>query len=438
MAPFLFIACEKDNGQLGLNQVIDELAGLEKSSFPVISYTRPVDSVLVALPYDDQLSLGGYVGSRLAGSVVDPRFGKAEAGVVGQMILTQVNPDFGTNPVVDSVALYLAYSGHYGDTTKAMGLEVYELEEGLDRDSAFYSGFRPVAGNKIGEKLGFQPQPNSYIYTSSDTLAPRLKIDLDPAYFQSNFAALGNGSFQEFSNNEDFIEYFKGIYIKAAAGYDDGSILYFRLTSGNSRLVIYYHNDNETGQQVALNFAQDKSTVPINFSIFNQDYTTYPTAFDLNNPDSTDPGAQTTYIQSMGGVATVVKIPSIQPLLESNDVVVNRAFIEVLVEDQSTDIYAPSATLEIREMTENGPGAVIEDFQFGSSIGDGKLREDPEGNKKYLLEVTQHIFNVLNEGKNPNLAIVPVNKSTTANRTILKGGNDPVQPVKLLVYYTKP
>ncbi len=433
MAPFLFIACEKDNGEIGFEQVIGGLSGLNDTTLSVVSFTQNIDSVLVAVDYNSQLQLGGYIGSRLAGARVDANFGRAEAGIVSQMILNQVNPDFGDGSVVDSVKLFLRYSGSYGDTTKAMSLEVYELDEDLDRDTSYYSSYRPVLGTKIGEKLDFLPRPNSNI-TIDDTvlIAPTLVMDMSTSYFQQKFADVGDGSFSSFSDNEEFLDYFKGIHIKAAS--EDGSILYFNLNSLNSRLLIYYHNTEDTSQ-IALNFAQDRATVPMGFSIFSQDYTTYPTVFNLSMQDSVN-GEMTTYIQSMGGVATILKFPGFASLQSQKDIVINRAFIEVPVQ-RGVSGPSPSNNLELRKMSGNAPGSLTDDFTFGTAGGDGRLRLGELRTNKYVFEVTQHLFDAINNGKSPNLAVVPLNKGTTANQTILKGGSDPVEPIRLIVYYTK-
>ncbi|HAD96361.1 MAG TPA: hypothetical protein DCG19_03085 [Cryomorphaceae bacterium] len=390
MAPFLFIACEKDNGEIGLDQVIGGLPdNLIDTSLSVLSFTQSVDSVLVAVNYDSQRQIGGYTGSRLAGARIDADFGRAEAGFVSQMILNQVNPDFGSNPVVDSVKLYLNFSGSYGDTTRSMSLEVYELAQDLDRDTSYYSSFKPVDGLKIGEKLNFMPRPNSAI-TVDDTveITPTLVLDMDKAYFQQKFADVGNGAFPSLATNEDFVQYFKGIHVKAAS--EDGSILYFNLNSVNSKLLIYYSNDSGD-DRIALNFAQDRSTVPMSFSIFSQNYSSYPTVFNLASQDSVN-GEMTTYVQSMGGVATVLKFPDFEDLNSQDDIVINRAFIEIPIQRGVSSGPAPSGNLQLRKMTSDGPGSLIDDFIFGQAGGDGKLRVGELRSNKYVFEVTQHLF----------------------------------------------
>lgn len=433
IAPFLFMACESENGEIGRDTIIGLPAGVDSIHLNVVSFTQDVDSVLVALPYASQASIGGYIGSRLVGSLDDNFAGKSTAGFVTEVIPTQLNMNFGDNPIVDSVRLKLRYNGLYGDTTKFMGLEIYELTETLSRDSSFYSSYQPVAGSKIGELLNFQPRPRTNVMVDGELSNAVLVIPMDVSYFQSTFADIGDGTNENFADFDSFIEYFKGIYVKTIT--DDGSIIYFNLSNSTSEILVNYHNDSDT-TEIVLNFAQNKSSLPISFSLFSQDYSN--AVFNVQNPDSTGLGASTSYVQGMGGVATVIKIPQILSALEEG-VIINRAFLEVPVQRGIVSGLPPSSRLEMRIMTEEGPSATIRDFNFDTrQTGDGAIRFGTFRDNRFLFELTEHIFEVLNDNDNPNIAIVPVSKGTTANRTILKGGNDPVDPIKLIIYYTKP
>ncbi len=435
MAPFIFIACEKPNEQLGLNQVIGEQAGLADTSLNVISYTENVDSIPVALSYNSQLVLGGYGGNRMAGAYVDPYFGRAEAAFVSQMIPGTVNFDFGDNPVVDSVRLYMRYSGSYGDTSVPMTFEVYELEEALSRDSIYYSSFEPVLGEKLGEKSSVTPEPNTIVFIEGVKTTPTLTISLETAYFQQNFAAKADGSFPAFSTDEAFIEYFKGIVVKASA--TDGSIVYFDLGSANSGLKIYYSNDVEDSLSFSLRFTQQQTPLPIHFNIFEQDYQSYPTGFDLTIIDSIN-GESTTYVQAMGGVFTVLEIEGLADL-QKNGLLVNRAVLEIPKQSGTGSALAPPPRLEIREFTSEGPGSAIRDFAiFTNSTGDGVYRSEEFRQGFYRFDISRYVFDVLNGGENKKLAVWPTTRSTAANRVILKGGNNTDKPVQLKIYYSKP
>ncbi|HOP14932.1 MAG TPA: DUF4270 family protein, partial [Lentimicrobium sp.] len=67
----------------------------------------------------------------LLGVFHDPVFGKTTADLALQFRLNSF-PDFGSNPVADSVVFYFYYRMIYGDTASVQKLEVYELEGALD------------------------------------------------------------------------------------------------------------------------------------------------------------------------------------------------------------------------------------------------------------------------------------------------------------------
>lgn len=442
VAPFLFIACEKPNDELGFNQVIGSVAGLGVIEFDsVITYTQKIDSLLVAT---DETQVG-YTGNKLVGSIIDGHFGRTEASFVSQMLLSDIDPDFGTNPNVDSVSLYLRYTGAYGDTSKIINLEVLELAGDIRpngvvldadsniADSAYYSNYQPILGPSpvvLGSK-SFIPRPNTNVRIENILSPPALKIPLDTNYFQQRFADVGNGNNVNFASNQAFVDYFKGIYVRATT--NDGAILYFDLGLINSRLIIYFHNDEDPdAQSVTLNFSQVSDVRPVSFSIFNNDYSM--ASFDLSNQNTTI-GENVTYVQAMGGVTTVLEIPDLQGLADSS-ILINQAYIEIRKERGTGLALAPPPRLEIREFTSRGPNTALRDFTTGTGGGTFVAEEVRDG--YYRFNITKYVFEVVNTGQSKKLAVVPVSKSTVADRVILQGGYGTESPVRLKIYYTKP
>ncbi len=448
VAPFLFIACEKPNDELGFNQVIGSVAGLGVIEFDsLITYTQGIDSLLVATD-ETQSTFGGYIGNRLVGSITDGHFGRTEASFVSQVLLTDIDPDFGTNPNVDSVYLYMRYAGAYGDTSKFIDLEVFELAGDIRpngvvldadsnvADSAYYSNYEPILGSApvlLGLK-SFIPRPKTNVRIENALTSPTLSIPLDTTFFQQKFADVGNGNNTDLASNAAFIKYFKGIYVKATT--EDGSILYFNLNSTNSRLKVYFHNDEDPEvQSVTMNFSQSSDVQPVGFNMFNNDYSgKYSVDFSLETMN-TNIGETKTYVQAMGGVTTVIDIPNLQWLADSS-ILINQAYIEIRKERGTGLGLAPPTSLEIREMTSRGPGSTIRDFATGTGGGVFIAEEIKDG--YYRFNITKYVFEVVNTGVPKKLAVVPVSKSTVANRVILQGGYGTESPVRLKVYYTKP
>lgn len=432
MAPLFFMAaCEKPTENLGFNQIIGGTVEADSLHLNLVSWTAPIDSILVALDYETQLNLGGYNSTRLLGYSQSAYFGVEKARIVSQIIPNELDLDFGTSPQVDSVRLYLRLTEAYGDTTQSMDFAVYALNQGFDEDSLYYSNYSPTLGQEIGRLNGYMPHPETNT-TFEDELAPAiLTIPMDAAYFQTQFADIANGSADEFSSFSKFLEYFPGIQVEAESG---GCILYTNLASAYTGLRIYYHNDEDTSY-AEINFDQDKSVKPINFSTFEQDYTTSPLS---SLAQDSIQGEATTYVQTMGGVCTALRFDpnKVQALLDSG-LVINRATVEVYTAQGSGENVAPSPKMELRILNNKALGDRIADFLVDGG-GGGTLNAGILRNNKYVFDVSRHLFEVLNSGENPTFALVPTTRTTAAHRTILRGGKGLAERATVIVYYTKP
>lgn len=431
MAPFVFLAsCEKPTDSLGFNQVIGGTMEADTIHIPVQTYTTEIDSILVAFRYPEQLVLGGYASIRLMGENSGPLYGSNRAELLAQVLPRQLNPDFGSNPVIDSVKLNLRLVKAFGDTSVPMDIEVWELAEGFSRDSLYFSNYNPAEKQLLGSLRNYIPRPNTNRRYNQIRAIPYTTVYLDNNYFQSNFADVSDGNYEPFSSFSKFLDQFKGLKIKASQG---NSILAFSLLSSFTELQIHYHNDSDTTSFV-LDFSQDRSTVPIHFSRFEQDYA--QAAFNLDQQDTVK-GELVSYSQSMGGVATALKIaPQRIDSLTKEGLVINKAYLELSTAPGTGDPAPPSPNMEIRGLDGKGLGSRSLDFQGNS--GDGNLRLGALRNNRYVFDLSRHLFNVLNSGENNTLAIVPVDRTTAAYRTAFQGGKKADQAPKLIVYYTKP
>jgi hypothetical protein len=430
----LFLACEKPTDDLGFSQVIGETIDGDTLHLPLVTYTRRIDSILMALPYQTQTNsslFDGYRSVKLLGRNQSNYFGQSQANIVAEILPLQVNPDFGDQAQIDSVSLFLRLNGSYGDTGQSMDLEVYELGENLSKDSTFFSSFEPSLGSLLGTRENYAPKPNSSGSFEGETAPPLLRIPLDNDYFQSRFAQVGDGAFEPFSSLASFLEYFKGIYITSTAG---KAILSVNLNSSFSAMRIHYHNTTDTSV-VELNFSANRSLEPIAFSTFNHDYST--SQINLANQDTIN-GEPLTYVQAMGGVATAFKLNTQRiDSLSKEGLVINRALLELNTAVGTGEAVEPISRLEVREFLGNGLGSRAVDFTSDNG-GDGNLRLGALRNNRYRFDLTRQLFAMLNEGNTNALAVVPSNRSRVANRTILEGSESGNKPATLIVYYTQP
>lgn len=433
MAPFVFLSCEKPNEGLGFDQIIGDVANAARVEYSAQTSVANLDSILVAINYDAQISLaGGYGATKLIGTYIDPKFGLAKAEFVSEMILEDLNPNFGTTAIVDSVNLYLRTTGYYGDTLSPMQWQIHTLSNQLSRDTSYFSDFNPSLNVLLGEANNFTPTPNSNFKFEGEVINPTLKIPLGTGFFQSEFADRGS-NFESFTTNELFRNYFFGIKISVTAG--AGSILSIAPDNANSKILIFYRLSSTatSSEAVELNFRQDKNTKPMGFSTFEQDYASYPVAFDFNATNT-----EAMYVQSMGGVFGVLNFKDIDTLLNQG-YIINRAFLEIPIERGTTGGFPAASKIEIRRYEDGIPSALSNDFAVGA--GGGSLLQGSLRDNAYQVEFTRELFEALNAGENgqlPSYAIVPVSKSTASSRTVLKGGASTLETPKLVVFYTKP
>lgn len=423
-------ACEKPSDKLGFEQVIGSNINADSIHVPITTYTAPVDSILVAFTYDQQLTLGGYVGTRLLGLERSNHLGESKATLVGQVLPTQLNIDFGDNPVLDSVNMNFALRGAYGDTSVPMDVSIYEHDRVFSLDSIYYSSHRPAKGKLLGELRQKRVRPGTETTFNGNLAPPTLTIPLDRDYFRDNFIDKGDGTFDAFTGFRSFIDYFPGIVAEVSAG---DALLSTDLSSPFSSLRIHYHNDDDT-TWLDLNFRQDKTVFPIHFSVFEHDYQN--ALVDLDDQDTLR-GEKQTYVQSMGGVTTALKIdPSRMDSLQEEGLIVNYAFLEMPTAVGTGEGLAPSQNLEILQLEGRGLGSRTLDFRGDG--GDGALQLGRLRQNQYRFDLTRHLFSTLNSGENPTLAVVPQSRTTTANRTILRGGKGSGERAHVVIYYTQP
>lgn len=431
VAPLFFLSCEKATDDLGFEQIIGGVVEADSLHLNLVTWTAPVDSILVALEYNSQLALGGYNPVRLLGRTESSLFGVEKAHLMSQIIPNELDLDFGENPKVDSVYFYLRITSAYGDTSSSMNLVVNVLEDDFSQDSTYFSNYSPALGAEIGRLDNYMPAPESTTRFEGDLGPALIRIPMDTAYFQKKFADIANGSADEFSSFSNFIEYFKGIQISAETG---KCILYTNLASNFGGIRVHYHNSTDTSF-AELNLDQDKSLKPINFSTFEQDYSGSP--LEIMAQDSVN-GEPQTYVQAMGGVCTALKFdPSKINALLDQGLVINRAEVEIYTMPVNGEPVAPGSAMELRLLDGRAIGNRISDFSTDGG-GGGGLERGLLRNNKYVIDIRRHLFEVLNSGENPTLALIPRTRTTAANRTVLRGGEELMERAKVIVYYTKP
>lgn len=225
--------------------------------------------------------------SFLLGSYNHPQYGKSNSSFVGQMVPADYNHDFGDNVVLDSVVLTIPYYSR-GIETNEEGDITYETDSvygnspikiSVFRNNFFFRTFDPFSdfntsqsyfsngslsveevidtGQLEGELLfeinDFVPSAEQINLTAIDTagnsyisqrMAPAVRFNLENPngnFWQSNF--FENEGNQVLTNEPNFKEFFRGLYIKVES-ISDGSIMLLNFASSNTKLTIHYTSDN--------------------------------------------------------------------------------------------------------------------------------------------------------------------------------------------------
>lgn len=301
-----FIACDKD-----FNIIESDVLGKDNANFDtnnlnlqILAYNKKLDS----------LQING-LGANLLGVFNDPAYGQTTASIITQVTPATFDPDFGDNPVIDSVILKIPYfSRKITDTTYVMNEQdsLYgssDIKLTIYQNNYFLRDFNPdplvndpqgyysKADGAINTTDNFAITDDAIINfddhkgailkdttytpsnnpiktkvgdgdTASTTISdPAFRIKLDNSFWTTTI--IDKEGSTELSNANNFKDYFRGLYFKAEAIGTDGNMILLNLASTDANITIYYSKDStvegETTQSTyTLNFTGNRLNTFIN------------------------------------------------------------------------------------------------------------------------------------------------------------------------------
>lgn len=358
----------------------------------------------------------------LLGSMKDPVFGHSSAGILTQLRLSSNEVDFGEEAVLDSVVLLLKYQGGYGDTTVLQNIKVYELEESLYFDSTYYSNIdatKYYSESGIVADMEFLPNP------SGDSLAIRLDESLGEKILFAEDA--------ELKDNTSFLEYFKGLYLRSMPVDQEGSVMYFNLAGGKSRMTVYYQNSEEDSLQYEVVINSNCTYL----NTFEHDYTGSESEASINDSAA---GSGNFYIQSMAGLRAHVRIEFSDTLMQLSydGIAINKAeLIMPVSREYIVDNKPVPGSLQVFNAKEDGTNEFIGDLFLGEEYYGGFY---DKANSTYSFNIARYIQDLLDPQvvsrlANTGLFIVVKDARIAANQVVLK--NDPQgEKIRLEITYT--
>jgi hypothetical protein len=375
-------------------------------------------------PYPSDISSYGVLGS-----MNDPIFGKTVCGFYAQCRLTQSGLLFGANPLVDSVVFSIVSEDKYGKADVPVNFAVYELAEGLG--SGITNGIYKTneSFGVFGTPLGVAFNAIFNIKDSVNVLGtnrpPQLRIRLNNSFGQKILASDSATR----SSNENFLNFFKGVYV-AAQGPIGNGIVYPILTA--SRISIYYHND--ANDSLVLDLQISGSSVKVNH--YDHVYTPRIQLAKL----STAVSDSIVYLQSGAGSKAKISFPYLTNL--PKNIAINKA--ELIVTKWGDDVtgsdslYPPPSVISLQKINSVGLTERFSDFDRNGLAASKVKNENGVNVTSYTFNVTQHLQQIIS-GAYPNNGFnISVSSAANAERLVLSNyPSDNKYKVKLRITFTK-
>jgi hypothetical protein len=351
--------------------------------------------------------------------------------------LANLNPEFGEEPVADSVVFTLVYEGSYGNLNTEHRFKIFLVTEDFYVDSTYYSNSSLTYDeSKLFADYVFVPDLTEQLVIDttnsgmdSSYVSASLRIPFDPSFAEMIF------ELDSFASNDAFKNAFKGIYIRPenvmSAG--EGSILSFDLLNTRSDLTIYYKPAPDSSQRT-FRFIINSNNARV--ARYEHDYSLSSDQAFINQVLNGDTalGSEKLYLQGFGGIQTVLKIPGIHDLSATGNVIINEAKLIFQVVDYSED-FEPTERLVLFKYDGDNKTFFLPDQLQGDGFFGGGFQES---SGSYVFRISLHSQNILNGETDFGMVLYPTGKSIRPNETVFYGTNPAQQGhLKLEVIYTR-
>ncbi len=352
------------------------------------------------------------------GIINDPFFGQTTASCAFQVLLSSNNVQLSreidtTNLSGVKLTLQLKYDNIYGSPESAMKLNVNRLLTDISYDSTYYEDTHFDASQyELLESIDLTTSPDSVI-----------KVEMPQNLVES---IIKQNARQETWNNEDFVSFFKGIYVTPELTSGDGCLYSFNLINSKSKMVLTY---NDT---CSFDFIIGEYAAKIN--LYSHDYTNADSELKeaIDNPDQP---SKDCYIQGLAGLKTKIKFPELENLFDSTNIIINRAQLKVTIKEGSTNDILPSPTaMSMTKILSTGLFDFLEDYKSNSKNFGGKFEAS---DNSYTFNIPLHLQSLQSGEPDYGIYMVANDNRIIPYRALLYGGSHEDYSVKIIVYYSK-
>lgn len=421
-------SCKKDISQIG----VDIVGGKPLKVLYTDTTSVQIFSVLRDSVRTDELT------SNPIGVIVDPIFGTTKSSLAIQYNLSLLTFSFGENPVFDSLVLSMPYqkTSPYGDTLAPLKFRIYELDELLDYDTAYYSNRKAKYLPQLLGEVNVIPRPLDSVLVDSKKTAPHLRLKLSPQLGQR----LMSYNDTIYYNNDDFIERFKGLYFEPVYTSGVGNLTFFNMYSALSKLTIYYKND------VADSLSYDFGVSAYSPSFQNFDHLDYvgahPDFYKQVVQKDTTLGAEKFYLQTLGGVDAYIRFPNLFKRTDYSKFAVNEAKLVITnIEPDNIFVHPDNMFLfQSRYSTADSTSSYyyIEDASAGGTYFNGYYNKTL---KQYEFRITKYVQDYISGKYDSDHMLMQIMGATYKGARLVGGGSNPASNpqsrARLEIIYTE-
>ncbi len=484
---FTLVSCDDDFNSVGSEIIGDVNFRDDQYAATPIAYSKSFDRVQTSnLPV---YGLGAYK---------DLAYGLTTYSILSQVQPgpTGFDPEFGDEAILDSVVLSLPYfstaievnSVQIGEKTeiattyrldsiygnRPFKLSIYQsnyflrdVDPSTNERQVYYSNdvansfaTNALEGTLLFTRNSFIPSGLEMVLTTPDgsdsdslpereRVSPRLRVKFDDEIvnlFKTQF--LDKEGSSELSNSNNFLNYFRGIYIKAEAVSGNGNLVCFNLANAN--LTLHYSFKSSTSEdreqgELALAFSNN---IINGITTEPQPASNIPTELLAENQDSIN-GEANLYLKGGDGSFAVIDLFNKDITNENGEQENELQFLRRqnwLINDATLKFYINKDNITSGDVEPERiyifnleTGEVLADYGLDASFGLlnqqdpvnsilnhlGRISRDSDDNgESYTIGLTQHIIDLL-KGDTDNIKL-GVSVSQNVNITTNSIGDTPV------------
>ncbi|RLD88354.1 MAG: hypothetical protein DRJ09_08600, partial [Bacteroidetes bacterium] len=243
--------------------------------------------------------------------------------------------------------------------------------------------------------LSYKPAPHDSIVLGegvfADTVAPQMVINLSNLSPELGQKIL-NADTTTLDSDSTFREYFKGLFFESEPVTANGALYTVNFMLSGSQLMLYYHNDEKD----SLNYRLSANVITARANSYTHDYSLSPVDFKQQVLDGdTLLGFEKLYVQGVGGVKTILRVPDIKDYTDSSRIAFNE--VKLIIPGVTKPVIAPERLALVEISGDSSYVPLIDQYEGDSYFG-GTYKSS---SNEYVFRITRYMQS-LYSGDKPN------------------------------------